>query len=195
MLWAGSSGEILVQGEQERRQRKEQEGPEENEPVGEVEEPSAAVEEGLVVARGEEESEPVDEGEEIIEEELIQRRGCLRGCLTPIVAILAIVLIVVMIVHAKRNAISGWLRLRIIANTQNDVLSDLPEDMDVKKIETTFEKVRTALEEGTIDVEVLDEAIKEYQDAMRKRPPLEERKQEINRLMESLNAAIAVPVE
>lgn|GEM_PF-3234330 len=189
-----------MQEEQEGRQEKEQEQPGGNVPAGEVEEPSAeeqTAEEESVAARGEEESEPVEEAEEeeLVEEELIQRRGCLRGCLTPIAAILAIVLVMFMIIYAKRSAISQWLRQRIIENTQNHVLSDLPEGMDEKEIEAAFGKVETALKEGGIYVEALDEAIKEYQDAVRKRLPLEERKQEISKLMEGLNAAIIVPRE
>lgn len=183
-----------MQEEKAGHQEEQEGGPEENGPVREVEEPSAT---GKQAATDEEEhaeegeEEPVEEAEEkdLAEGELIQRRGCLRGCLTPIAAILVALLVMVMIVYAKRSAISVWLRQRIVANTQNHILSDLPEDMDEKETEASFEKVKTALKEGRIDEEALDEIIKEYWDAVRKLP-VEERQQAINTLMASLNAAI-----
>jgi hypothetical protein len=183
-----------VQEEKAGHQEERQGGSEENGPVREVEKSSAT---GELAATDEEEQaeegeeEPVEEAEEedLAEGELIQRRGCLRGCLTPIAAILMALLVMVMIVYAKRSAISEWLRQRIVANTQNHVLSDLPEDMDEKEIEASFEKVKTALKEGRIDEEALDEIIKEYWDVVQKLP-VEERQQAINTLMVGLNAAI-----
>jgi hypothetical protein len=173
--------------------------PEEDKPVQEVQEyPTDGEQEPVGATHASPvQSEPVEEAEEEepVREELIQRRGCLRGCLTPIAAIFVVVMIIVMAVYAKRGAISGWLRQRIVANTQNHVLSDLPEGMDEREIEATFEKVKAALKEGMIDVEILDEAIAEYQDAVRKRPPPDEKKLEISRLTEGLNAAMIVPEE
>jgi len=194
----------LLQEEQKNNQEKEvepvagssQAGQEEDKPVQEIQQsPTAEEQEPVEEDEGESELAEEAEEEEPVGEELIQRRGCLRGCLTPIAAIFVVVMIIVMAVYAKRSAISGWLRERILANTQNHVLSDLPEGMDEKEMEATFEKVKSALREGRIDEEVLDEAIAEYQDAVRKRPPPDEKKRAISRLTEGLNAAIIVPEE
>lgn len=195
--------------EQAERQEEEQEVPVENESVGEAEESSPAGEQAATgeVQRAEEdeEDELVEEAEEeedlgdgvpsLVEGELIQQRGCLRGCLTPMAAILAIVLVIVMIGYAKRNALREVLLKRIIANTQRHVLGQLPEDMDENEVEDIFEKVKAALKEDRIDEEALTEAIKKYQDAMQKRPPLEQKKREIGELMAGLNSAIIVPIE
>ena len=191
-----------MQEKQEGYQEKEQEGPEENGPVDEAEDPSLAEKEAVTegeepVEESEEEDRPVEEAEEaeLIEEELVQTRGCLRGCLTPIVVVFAIVLVAVMIGYSRRSALRSGLLKRIIANTQEHALSELPDGMDEKTIEATFEKVKTALKEGRIDEEALTEAIEEYQDATQKRLPLEQRKQEIDKLMAGLNGAIIVPME
>ena len=189
--------------EQAERKEEEQEGPEENGPVGEVDESSpageqTATEEAQPFEESEEEGELVEEvqeAEELVEGELIQRRGCLRGCLTPIAAILAIGLVVAIIGYAKRDAIREVLLKRIIANTQRHVLAQLPEDMDEKEIEVIFEEAKTALRENRIDEEALTEAMEQYHDTMRRRPSLEQKKQEIDKLMERLNSAIIVPME
>ena len=62
--------------------------------------------------------------------------------------------------------------------------------MDENAIEADFEKVKTALKEGRIDEEALTEAIEDYQDAVRKRPSQEQKKEDINKLIEGLKTAI-----
>lgn len=185
-----------MQEEQEGRKERQQEEPEENGPVEEVEDPSlaedqAAAGEAEQVEEDEEESEPVEEIEDeyLVEEEVILRRGCLRGCLIPIAAILVICLAAVVIVHAKwGNVISAWVRQRIIVNTQNQVRSGLTDDKDREEIDAAFEKVKAALKEGKIDEEILDETIRQYQDATRGKLPPEG--QVIDALKDGLNAAI-----
>jgi hypothetical protein len=122
--------------------------------------------------------------------DLEQRSGCLRGCLTPILIILAIVAILFIIGYSRRDSIRPYLIKRILNNTQNQVISMLPEDMDEKAVEATFERVKNALREKQLDEEMLIEAIREYQDALPENLPSEERKQEINKLIEGLDEAI-----
>ena len=100
-----------------------------------------------------------------------------------------------MIGYAKRNVLREQLLKRIVANTQNHVLSELPEDIDEKEVKAVFGKVENAMKEGRIDEEALTEAISQYQDATRRRLSLQERKQAINRLMEGLESAIIVQLE
>ena len=189
----------FVAEEKKEHQEEEQGGAEENGPTEETEGSSPAeerteTEETEQVEVGKEDSEPVEEAEdeELIEEESIPRRGCLTGCLTPIAVILVVLLVAFTIGYSKRDALRVGLLNRIIANTQNHVLDKLPADMDGKAVEATFEKVRNALEEGMMDEEALSEAIREYQDAMRKMPPLAEERLEIDKLMATLSAAILV---
>jgi len=131
--------------------------------------------------------------EELISGELFPKRGCLRACLTPIIAILLVILVVGMIIHAKRNVLNEWLIQRIVSNTQNQVLRDLPKGMDKKAIEASFEKVKIALEEGKIDEQALKEAIGRFLSAMQETPAPEQMKVEIDRLMADMDAAIITP--
>ncbi len=153
-------------------QKEEQKEPQENEPVGDIEDSY------------------LPEDQEEIEEEFVPRSGCLRGCLIPIATVFVIIMVLGIITYSKRDTIRSSLLKRIIANTQSHVLSDLPDDMDEKAIETAFERIKTAMKEKQIDEEILTEAIEEYQDATRKKPPLKEKKQAINRLVDGLNAAV-----
>ena len=162
-------------------EQKGQEVPEQNGLVGEVEGQSAL-----------EKEKATAEGEELVREEQRRRSGCLRGCLTPIAVIFLIFLVLFMIGYSKRDAIRSGLLRRIIANTENHVLGELPEGIDGEAIKAVFENVRAAMTEGRIDVEALTDAIEKYQDATRKRPTLDQKKQEINELMAELNVAIIV---
>ncbi len=188
--------------QEERTKRQEKEEPEEGGTVGGVDDPSleedqAAAEETEQTDEGEEE-EPVEEEttevekkvEVPVQREPIQRRGCLKGCLIPVAAIFAIIMVILAIGYSKRDAISNSLLKRIIANTQNNILGDLPEGMDEKQIEAAFEEVKLALSEGRIDREALMEAMEKYHDAIGDRPPSEQKKQYINELVTDLNAAI-----
>ena len=187
---------------QEVNQEKEQEKPEENKPVEGVEDPSLVedqteTEEAEQVEEQEEESETTEEEteEEPIEAELIQKRGCLWGCLIPLATIVAVVLVIITIGYSRRDVIHAVLLKRIVVNTQNHVLSKLPQDMDDKAIETAFEEVKTALKENRLDKEALTEAIEEYHGVMRNKPPEDQERQEIDKLMTALKAAVIVPIE
>lgn len=187
---------------QESHQGKEQEKPEENGPVEEIDDPSLPEEpeETEEEEPAEEEDEPVEEPEdedwaEEDEEEVIPRRGCLKGCLAPIAVIFVIMLVLIIIAYSKRDTIHASLLSRIIANTQNQILSKLPDDMDEKTVEAAFERLKKAMKEKHVNEEVLTEAVEEYQEATQEEPPLEEKKQAINRLMDGLNAAVIVPEE
>ena len=189
---------------QESHQGKKQDKPEENGPVEEIDDPSLPEEpeetEEEEPAEEEEEDELVEEPEdedwaEEDEEKVIPRRGCLKGCLAPIAVVFVILLVLIMIAYSRRDTIRASLLSRIIANTQNQILSKLPDDMDEKAVEAAFERLKTAMKEKQINEEVLTEAIEEYQDATQEEPPLEEKKQAINRLIDGLNAAVIVPEE
>ena len=99
-------------------------------------------------------------------------------------------LVIVVIGYSKRDAIQRGLLKRIVANTQHNILRDPPADMDRNQIETDFEKVKLALKEGRVNEEALTEAIEEYQDAVREKPSIEQKKRAINELMTDLSAAI-----
>ena len=197
--------------EQERRQEKEKDLAEEKEQMDEMDDPSLP--DGLseseraepIVEDTEEEIEDgvedddstealEEEDEEEPTEELAPRRGCFWGCLLPIIIVLAVCVTVILIVQMRwGDSISKRMRQRIIANTQTNVLGDLPEGMnddEINEIKASFEKVKAALDKGTINVEILDETIKEYQDAKRDR--LAQKKQAIENLMAGFDAATKV---
>lgn len=191
---------------QEERQEKEPEIPEEHGTAEGVDDPSLdeeqPAEETEPVASDEEEGQLADEDtdeaeligevedDELFAEEPPRRHGCLIGCFAPIAVIFAVVLIIVAIGYLKRDAIQQGLLKRIVANTQNDVFRNLPEDMDKNQIEKEFEEVKLALKEGRGNAEALAEAIEEYQDVIGERPSIEQRKQAIKNLMTDLSAAI-----
>jgi hypothetical protein len=182
-----------VQEEQEERQ----EEPEKNGRVDDVEDPSLPENQENIEEpdeNGEEEYESSEKGEDEdrTEEEVVPRRGCLKGCLTPIVTIFVILIVLAIFAYSKRDAIRSGLINRIINHTHDEVLSNLPDDMDKNTVEATFERVKTALKAKRIDEEILTEAIKGYLDIVEESPPLEEKKQAIDRLMEGLNAAVIV---
>jgi len=198
----------LVQEEQKERQGKDQETPEEDKHTNGVddpsleEEPEAPDQEEQIAEEEEEESEGEMEGEDESAEEaeeiapatgeLAPRRGCFWGCLFPIVIIILVFATVIAIVHVRwGDSISSWMRHRIIANTQINILGDLPDDMDEKEIKAAFEDVKTALDKDMIDAEILDDSIGVYQDATKERSS--QKKQAINDLMEGLDAAIIKP--
>lgn len=185
-----------------------QEMPEENEQIDETDDPS--LEEGLteseqaelIVEDEEEEVEedveaeddPVEEvAEEVPDEEPPQRRGCLWGCLIPVATILVVCIAVISIVYVQWGAaINKSIRHKIIANTQTNALGNLPDGMadgEIEELKTVFEKVKTALDEGMIHLDILDEVIREYQDAARE--DTSQKRQAINNLKAGLNRAIS----
>ena len=195
--------------EQERRQEKEKDTSEENEQRDEMDDPSlpdglseseqaehiVEDDEEETEAEVDEEDDPAEEvGEEEPDEELAPRRGCVWGCLIPIAIVLAVCITVIVVVQVRwGDAISKRMRHRIIANTQINVLGDLPGDMndeEISEIKATFEKVVAALDKDMINVEILDVTIREYQDANRER--LAQKRQAIEDLMEGFNAATRV---
>ncbi len=196
-----------MQEERDEDQKKEPGIPEEAGTTGEADDTPLTeeqpAEESEPVTPDEEESQPTDEDEaeeesvveaeddELLEEEPSQRRGCLAGCIIPIAVVFAVVLVIAAIVYSKQDTIQQWLLKRIVANTQNDIINNLPADMDKNQIETDFEKVKLALKEVRVNEKALAEAIEEYQDAIGDRPSVEQKKRDINELMMDLSAAIA----
>ena len=164
----------------------EEKGPEENGPAGKVEEASVSEEKTDEAESAEEEIEEVS-----AEEEPIRKGGCLQGCLIPIAVIIVILLVGVVLIYLKYDALREALLMRIVSNTQNHVLSQLPEE-DRNALKDTFERVKTALKEKQIDEEALTEAIEEYQDSISQSQPLEQKKQIIDTLKEDLEAAFMV---
>lgn len=154
----------------------------ENEPAQKTEESSETTQESKAV-EGSEESEPVDEKPS-------RRYGCIQGCLIPLALIFTIVLIIIVGVYVERNSISDFLLKRIISNTENHVLVELPEDISKDEVTAIFETVRNALGEDQIDEEALRKAMEEYHEVMKKEPEPEAKKQEIIKLISGLNAAI-----
>ena len=185
-----------------------QEMPEENEQMDGIDDPSLEEElpeseqaEQIVDDEEEEveedvetEDDPVEEvAEEVPEEEPPQRRGCLWGCLVPIATILVVCIAVISIVHLRwGDAINKSIRLKIVANTQTNALGNLPDGMadeEIEELKTAFEKVKTALDEDMIHVDILDEAIREYQDATRE--DTSQKKQAIDNLKAGLDRAVS----
>ena len=138
----------------------------------------------------EQEEEQPKEDDDLIEEEPPQRHGCVAGCLVPIVVAFAIVLVIIIIGYSKRDALSQGLLKRIVGNTQNDVLNDLPIDMNPDQIKAEFEGLELARKQGRVDEEALTEIIEDYWDAVRKRPSPQQRKQAIIKLRTSLKEVI-----
>ena len=180
--------------------------PEEDEQIDEIDDPSLEEElseseqaeqivdddEEDVEEDVETEDDPVEEvAEEVLEEEPPQRRGCLWGCLIPLATILLVCIAVISIVHARwGDSISKSVRHKIIANTQTNALGNLPnsmEDEEIEELRAAFEKVKTALDEDMIHVDILDETIREYQDATREETS--RRKQAIDNLKAGLDRA------
>jgi len=178
-----------VQEEEKSRQDSGQENPEEDgtaekEAEAEAEQPEATDE-------GAEEGQYPELEEDWAGNGRTSRRsGCLWGCLMPIAAVVAVLMIVGIVVYSKRDTISSWLLVRILANTQNHVLSELPEDMDSEAIKADFEKVKSALKAKKMDEDALTKAIEEYQEATRHKLPQTKKKDAISKLMEGMNAAI-----
>ena len=81
----------------------------------------------------------------------------------------------------------------IISNTQENVLNNLPKEIDKKTIEDTFEKVKTAFKENKIDEQGMKQAIKEYLEAVKGLPSENLKKEEIDKLMTRLNEVIIAP--
>jgi hypothetical protein len=133
-----------------------------------------------------------DDSEGIMSEGLVEKRGCLKGCLLPIIVMILIILGLGMIIHAKRDIIREWLVIRIVSNTQDRVLTNLPKNMDRKPIEATFIRVKKAIKENTIDEQEMNQAIEEYIDTTKGMKP-DELKTDIEKLMKTLNEAIHPP--
>ncbi|MDQ1329349.1 MAG: hypothetical protein QG641_2638 [Candidatus Poribacteria bacterium] len=142
-----------------------------------------------------------DSEEELIEEdseglitgELVPKRGCLKGCLMPIIIFFVVMLALGVGIHAKRNTIREWFILKIISNTQENVMTNLPKEIDKKAIEDTFDKVKTAFKNGKIDEQTMKQAINDYLEAVKGLPSAELKKSEIEKLMTELNNAIITP--
>jgi len=140
----------------------------------------------------EEELTEVD-SEGLISGELIPKRGCLKGCLTPVIIVFVIMLALGVGIHAKRNTIREWFMLRIISNTQENVLTNLPKEIDRKAIENTFDKVKIAFKSGRIDEQAMKQAIKSYLDAVKGSSSAELKRAEIDKLITELNNSITAP--
>jgi hypothetical protein len=140
------------------------------------------------------EEESIEEDSEgLISGELIPKHGCLKGCLVPILIVFVVMLALGFGIHTKRNTIREWFMLRIISNTQENVLNNLPKEIDKKTIEDTFEKVKTAFKENQIDEQGMKQAIKEYLEAVKGLPSENLKKEEIDKLMTRLNEVIIAP--
>lgn len=139
------------------------------------------------------EEESAEENYELIPGELIPKRGCLKGCLTPIIVVFVVMLALGYGIHTKRNTIREWFMLRIISNTQENVLANLPKGIDKKAIEDTFEKVKTAFKENRINEQAMKQAIKYYLEAAKNSSSEELKKAEIDKLMIKLNEVIIAP--
>lgn len=121
----------------------------------------------------------------------LQRRGCLVGCLPPLFGIFAVLFILLISIYIKQNSIQNTLLRRIIANTQNQVISMLPEDMDKNEVNKTFENVKIAIREGYVDKKILAETITEYQKSLNDDLPTEKKRQLIEKLLNGLGASIS----
>ena len=119
-----------------------------------------------------------------------RRSGCLAGCLIPMVVIIAVLLLLFTLGYSRRTAIQKMLMTRIVTNTEAHVLDQLPEDMDAKEVETTFERLKAAIREDRVEKEVLTDAIAEYQRATRNELSDRENRQILARLMKALSAAM-----
>jgi hypothetical protein len=140
------------------------------------------------------EEELVEEDSEgLIADELVPKQGCLKGCLLPIIIIFVVMLSLGVGIHSKRNAIQEWFMLKIISNTQENVVTNLPKEIDKKAIEDTFDKVKTAFKDGKINEQAMKKAINDYLDAVKGLPSAELKKSEIDKLMTELNNAIITP--
>lgn len=131
-----------------------------------------------------------DDSESLVSKELIEKRGCLKGCLLPIIIFSLIILSLGMIIHAKRGFIYEWLIIRIVSNTQELAISNSPQDADKKQIETTFDKTKKAVKEDLINEQLMNQAIKEYIDKIKKKPSNDVKKAELEKLIKALNEAI-----
>ena len=197
-------GDISVQEEKPEYQEKE---PEEDESSTESDDPSLELEEerpekepeddipsaksddpSLELEEEQPEKEPEDD--DLMEGESSQRHGCVAGCLVPIIVAFAVVLVILMIGYSKRDSISQSLLKRIVANTQSDVLNDLPIDMDPAQTRAEFEELKLARGKGQVDEEALTEIMEDYWDAVRQKPSPQERKQAIIELMANLKKVI-----
>lgn len=128
--------------------------------------------------------------EELIENKLFPRYGCLKGCLVPIIAIIIIIVAFAMFIHTKGDKIHDWLIVRIISNTQKKILNELPEGIDKKNIDLTFSRVRSAIKDGKMDEQEVRNAIKEYLQATEDNIAPEQKKIEIEKLIMRLNKSI-----
>lgn len=131
-----------------------------------------------------------DNSDGIVSRGLIEKQGCLKGCLLPIIIISLIILSLGMIIHAKRGFIHEWLIVRIISNTQDLAISNLPQDADKKQIEAVFDKTKEAIKKGLINEQLMNQAIKEYIDKIKKKPSDDVKKAELEKLIKALNEAI-----
>jgi len=131
-----------------------------------------------------------EESDGLISGELVPKRGCLKGCLTPIIFVFVLALALGVGIHAKRNTLREWFMLKVISNTQESVLINLPKEIDKKAIEDTFDKVKTAFKENRIDEQVMKQMINNYFESVKGLPSAELKKSEIDKLMTGLNSAI-----
>ncbi len=134
-----------------------------------------------------------DDSEGIVSRGLIEKRGCLKGCLLPIFIVFVLIIALGIGIHAKRNLIGEWLTIRIISNTEELALANLPKDMDRKAIEGIFEKTKNAFKEGMIDQPLMNQAIKDFINDIKNNTSDEKKKEEITRLIKALDEAIYKP--
>ena len=172
-------------------ERQEKEIPEEDNPAEETDESEeiADDEDEDEDELSEEDDDPSEEDYDFVEEEP-QGRGCLLGCVTPIAVIFVIALVIGIIGYSRRDALRQGLLKRIVSNTHDHVLNDLPADLDENQIEADFDKLTLALKQGRVNVEALAEVIEDYQDAVKGRPTVEQKKRAINDLMTNLKKVI-----
>jgi hypothetical protein len=136
-------------------------------------------------------SEPDEDYEETAKSSLLPKYGCLKGCLIPILGVIIVIIAIGMIIHLKRGTIHEWLIIRIVSNTQEKVLNQLPKEIDKKAIEFTFDNVKSAIRNGKINEQDMETAIKEYLGATEGTISPEFKKAEIEKLILRLNKAIS----
>lgn len=132
-----------------------------------------------------------EDDEELQSGDLLPKYGCLKGCLIPIFGIVIIIIAIAMIIHSKSGTINEWLIVRIVSNTQEKILTDLPEGIDKKAVELTFDNVRSAIKNNRIDEQEVKTAIKEYLQATKGLVTPERKKIEIERLILRLNKSVS----
>ena len=131
--------------------------------------------------------------EEIVLTEPAEKHGCLKGCLLPVAVAVLVIAVLAMLAYSKRDMVRQWLLIRIVSNTHDLVLSNLPEELDKKSIESAFDKTKLAIKKGIIDEQEVKRAIEEYISNTKDKTSEERRKTEISKLMKALDESIYAP--